>query len=152
MEDLRNHKFYYLLWLPKAKNIIWDAKNKKALAQNVLCEGFDLAGMLREEIDLGKWRKKYAQLYRKWLENDNKAIFDFEQAILKDILSAIRCVNEKLPPDLHFCYWYDLDRSENEDFVWTHSPISGDPLTDLGDDFFRESRMWDKNNGLLLPK
>ena len=122
------------------------------MAQNELCAGFDLAAMLREEIDTAKWRKKYARNYRDWLENDDKTIFDFEKSLLRDMLAALRRVNEKLPADLHFCYWYDLDRSENEDFHWTHSPITREPLTDLGDDFFSENRLWDKNNCLILPK
>jgi len=152
MNDFKNHKFYELMWLPKTKNCIWEAKTKKALAQNQTVEGVNLYALLKQEIDWAKWRKNYARLYKNWLENDQTAIFDLENPVVRQMFSAIQGINKILPPNLHFCYWYDIDRTENEDFVWEKSPISSSPLIDLGEDYFYQNRLWDKENHLLLPK
>ncbi|WP_250632378.1 hypothetical protein [Rhodoflexus caldus] len=152
MEDLKNHKFYYLMWLPHVRNIIWEARNKKALPQKTLVEGINLYEMLNNVVNLAKWRKQYTALYRQWLENDDNRIFDLQHPVNAQIIHGLKNINSLLPSHIHLCYWYDVDRSLDEDFIWENSPLSGKRLIDLGEDFFEENRLWDKENNLLLPK
>jgi len=151
MEDFKNHKFYFVMWLPAEKNSIWGAKTKTQLVQNELVEGIDLYVLLNQQIDLETWRKAYGVLYQNWLENDDLAIFDLQNPIIQNLLNALQIINKNLPENLHLCFWYDIDRTENEAFIWQKSPISEQHLIDLGTDFFHQNRLWDKDNFLLMP-
>jgi len=75
-----------------------------------------LYALLGQEVDLEMWRKEYTLMYENWLENDDLGICDLQSPTIQAMLKALKNVNQILPKKLHLCFWYDIDRTENEDF------------------------------------
>lgn len=146
MADSKNKDFYYIMWLPDTAEIIWDMKNKTQMSSD-----FYLYHSLNQHIDLGKWTKTYTELYKDWLEADTQEIYNLQNPSIQKMLSAIQKVNTNLPQNTKLFYWFDVDRTENEDFIWENSPIDRTKLVDLGEGFYYLNRFVDLKNYVVFP-
>ena len=146
MADLKNKDFYCVMWLPDNAEIIWEMKNKTQMSSD-----FYLYHALNEYIDLEKWIKKYTELYKDWLEADVQEIYNLQNPSIQKMLYAIQKVNTNLPQNTKLFYWYDVDRTENEDFIWENSPVDSKQLVNLGENFSYLNRLIDTKNYLVLP-
>lgn len=146
MADSKNKDFYCVMWLPDTSEIIWDMKNKTQMSSD-----FYLYHALNQYIDLEKWIKKYAELYKDWLEADAQEIYNLQNPSIEKMLSSIQKVNANLPQNTKLFYWFDVDRTENEDFIWENSPIDHAQLVNLGEDFYYLNHFVDLKNYLTFP-
>ncbi len=140
--------YYKLMWLPNTKHTIWEMKTEKVAK---FSEQKYFTSLINQNIDLNDWIADYSNYYKKWLDNDDETIFDFNSSLLKSILDAIKKVNKKLDKDKHLFYWYDIDRSFNEDYNWIECPITKKKLINLGNNFFYTNRFISEKADLVLP-
>ena len=62
-------------------------------------------------------------------------------------------MNDELKPDSIVFYWYDKDRTyDSENSSWTKSPISGDTLVDLDNNYHYLNRLVSLKDYLVFPK
>ena len=136
------------MWLPDTTHTIWEMKTEKE-AEPALQNYF--ASLINQCIDLNNWLADYSKHYQKWLNDDAQTIFNPESPLLKEMLEAIEQVNRKTDADKHLLYWYDIDRTINENYSWTNCPITGSKLKNLGKTYFYTNRLISEKAGLVLP-
>ena len=107
--------------------------------------------LINQHIDFNNWIANYNMYYKKWLDEDDETIFNFNSPLLSTILEVIKKVNEKLDIDKHLFFWYDIDRTFNEDYYWENCPVTKSKLINLGENYFYTNRLISSNIDLVLP-
>jgi hypothetical protein len=80
---------------------------------------------------LSDWASQFRDAYRKWLDDEPDA-----SSILHDIRSSLhskgQILRDKLADETGQAvyYWFDVDRSEQENFQWEYCPLCSLPLTE----------------------
>ena len=147
MEDSKNssEQLYKIMWAAEGDNIIWNMRKE---SHDNTC--LQIAQLLNCYINLSSWAKSYESLYRRWLNNNNTAIYDINSSINKEMIEANLEFNRHHPFNLY--YWFDVDRSVYEDYQWVLSPISGEKLKRLPPPFNQNNRLISQRDMLAFPQ
>jgi hypothetical protein len=92
----------------------------------------------------------YSLAYKKWLNEDDKSIYDISDPLNSIIIDGLIKANNGYTPEL-FLYWLDVDRTDNEEFVWEYCPLSKKRLIYLGDDYPKINSLMSPDFPLLFP-
>jgi hypothetical protein len=145
MIDLKNKRIYKIMCMPGEYRIIWDVMTEEPIFRNA-----DLYEALSEEIDFKKWRNKYAIKNKNLFQRDDDSIYQLKNPINLDMVNALLKLNEKLE-DIIIYYWFDIDRTLDENFKWTHCPLSKERLIDLGPDYPKINSFVSMQFPLIFP-
>lgn len=137
--------FYKFMWLPSPEPLITELRSEK-VDQSTMA----LVSKLNEKIDLEDWRDRYSKEYNEYLEGQRNGIYELESGLNQELLQAIQSLNEGMVGK-KLLYWFDVDRDENEEFVWVNCPISDSKLDDLGDTYPIKNRLLSVNQSLVFP-
>ncbi|RTQ50690.1 hypothetical protein EJV47_08640 [Hymenobacter gummosus] len=104
-------------------------------------------------LNLEHWRAAYAEYYWLRLAEDDAAMRHWQHPLYWRALLAARRFNEQYAALGQVFCWLDVDRSQdaNAGFQWESSPVSGEPLTDLGPDFHPKYRLVSWADALVMP-
>lgn len=133
-----------LMWMPGES---WDLCFYNMLSNELFqldsCNCFD-SRLMKD------WYKQYGYLYDVWLNQDRSKLYDLKRPVHTDMIRYLAGVNEKLS-DLRFYYWYDVDRSVKENYIWKECPLSGEKLESLGENYFYTNRLVSSVYPVCLP-
>lgn len=134
------------MWLPETKRVIWDIKNEQQIplkSQPYL----DIASL---NFDLNKWIKEFGKLYRLWLDEDDKRVFDLNHEVNKMPIEMLIALN-KAADNYKILYWFDVNRDENPEFKWEYCPISKTLLKEFNEDLPRKNKYFSDVYPLIFP-
>lgn len=125
------------MWANK-EEIIWNMRDEKSVPlDNILYK------YLEKFIDYRIWQKEFHKEYLKWLAGENENIYDVNFSLNSQIIDILPKLNEKLnSQNIYVFYWFDIDRSVDENFNWEFCPMTNELLTNLNI----------KNNNSLICK
>jgi hypothetical protein len=146
IEDLKGKQLLKIMWVPGAESLLWNMKDESQLSSQSA-----IYKLVEGNSEIVSWASRFDQLYEQWLEGDNDVIYDVKHEVNREILSILRTLNTSLS-ELAIFYWFDVDRTDNDDFVWTESPFSGKPLLDLGPDYHFLNRLVSLEDYVVFPK
>ncbi len=139
MEDLINKELLKIMWLPNENEIFFHMRNEKAVFWNS-----EIYKSLSEYIDVENWKHLYSKSYQRWLDDDDDSIYDIQSEINKSMIDSLIKLNKTLVSGVVF-YWFDIDRTNNENFKWEFCPNSKKRLFTLGNTY-------PKINSLISPE
>ena len=145
MIDLRNQELVKVMWLPGEDEILFDMKNGIPIPLTS-----KLYTYLAEHISVNKWRDLYKLKYDDWLYKDDASIYDINHKVNTMMLYALLKVNETLSGK-KLLYWFDIDRTENENFVWEECPLSLNRLMHLGANYPQINVLMSPDYPLIFP-
>ena len=145
MEGLKNRNITKLVWLPEEKQLLFDAKSQEYLSLES-----DAFRQILMFIDLDRWTASYSVAYKKWLNEDDMSIYDFNYPVNAVIIDGLIKANRGSEPEL-LLYWFDVDRTDNEEFVWEYCPLSGRKLINLGEDYPKINSLVSPDFPLIFP-
>ncbi|MBN8786802.1 MAG: hypothetical protein J0I84_06920 [Terrimonas sp.] len=145
MEDLKNKELIKVMWLPKQAEILFKMKDETSLPIKSALYSYIL-----EYIDIVKWRKEYTQKYNDWLNKDDDSIYQIENGINMQMIDDLIKVNKRLRYEKIF-YWFDIDRTYNDQFLWKYCPISNKELINLGNGFPKINSLISPDYPLVFP-
>jgi hypothetical protein len=145
MDFLNSKRLLKVMWLPESDGIIFDMMNEKPLnkEESIYIE-------LNKQINLKEWITDYSKEYKKWLEDKSDKIYDLNFSVNKNMIDAIKKLNQKNVKELLF-YWFDVDRTDNENFKWEFCPIAGVKLLQLGNGFSKINNLISIEEYLVFP-
>jgi hypothetical protein len=129
MIDTANKLMYKVMWVPGHEGIIWDIHNEEQVPVDDT-----LYSTLKKYIDIEKWEETYKSEYHSWLEADNNSIHDINNEVNLLMIEAIGKANNSLVDKLIF-YWFDIDRTDVDNFYWEYCPLSNKKLVALGNNY-----------------
>ncbi|PVD49298.1 hypothetical protein DC498_25740 [Terrimonas sp.] len=145
MEDLKNKELIKVMWLPNQAEVLFKMKDETSLPIKSA-----LYPHILQYIDIVKWRKEYAQKYNDWLNKDDDSIYQIENGINMRMIDSLIEVNKALRHEKIF-YWFDIDRTYNDHFLWKYCPISKKELVKLGEEFPKINSLISPNYPLVFP-
>lgn len=126
MQDLANKPIYKLMWLPDTTTLIWDVITETALPITD-----PIYQTLPDYLNLTQWARNYTSVYNEWLNDEANNLYDLQNSTHQQALKAIQQYNEREQCQVKLYYWFDVDRTEQSTYQWTHSPLSQTPLTEI---------------------
>ena len=96
------------------------------------------------------WDSEFQSVYRGWLADDPRSgstLHDIRSALHSNGLRLRSMLAEETRQAVY--YWFDVDRSEHEDFRWERCPLCDRPLT-LGSQNPNDALVCD-NDMLVFP-
>lgn len=136
-----------VMWVPHESNFLWKMKDESPIDI-----GNPIYQQVYNDLNLEDWGKHYGVLYKTWIENDVTDLFELTNEVNTSLLLKIRKWNLKPNPEVIIFHWFDLDRSTtSENKSWTQSPLSGDELINLGEDFHYLNRLVSLKDFLVFP-
>ena len=145
MDVSRNNDLIKIMWLPGQQEILFRMKTEESLP---------LASKHHNQIsaliDIDKWRYLYGQAYDNWLNKDDNRIYDINFDVNQNMIAALTKANEALHQRIYF-YWFDVDRTDNENFKWEFCPISSKKLLKLEPDFPKVNSLVSPDYPLVFP-
>jgi len=138
MVGLKNKEFIKLMWLPGEKEILLHMKDEKPVPIS-----HQLYRRVSVHIDIEEWKNIYKLAYDNWLNKDDSSIYNINHDINFRMIMALQRTNETAA-DVVVFYWFDIDRTFNERFIWEYCPISQKKLIHLG-------LKYPKINSLISP-
>ena len=132
------------MWAAKGEHIIWNMQQEMHDAK---CA--EILLLLGKYIDVESWVAEYESCYKKWLHADDTAIHDVNSMLNSLMLHANQEFNKQEPFTLY--YWFDVDRTAQENFQWQFSPLSGETLRELPPLFHRNNRCIAPHDLLVFP-
>ena len=145
MIDLRNQELIKVMWIPGEDEILFDIKNGIPIPLTS-----KLYVYLAEHISVNKWRDLYKAKYEDWLYKDDASIYDINHKVNTTMIYAISKVNETLSGKM-LLYWFDVDRTTNENFVWQECPLSQNRLLRLGANYPHINVLMSPDYPLIFP-
>ncbi|ANI89330.1 hypothetical protein A9P82_08510 [Arachidicoccus ginsenosidimutans] len=149
MEDLKNNTLYKFLWLPDEQEVVRLMKTEEKASSidiEIIIEN------LKKHINISTWYKEYAFLYHEWLNNDINTIYDIYEDINESMISAIKKVNKELIRyQMLLFYWFDIDRTLNENWIWKEDPFSHNKLFLLDASYKEINRKVSLENFIVFP-
>lgn len=146
MEALEGKRLLKLMWLPEPKSMIWDMKDESPVGESSISVVLDSKG-----AEIASWAQRFEVLYRRWLADQSSEVFDVDHNVNEQALSIVRNLNAR-NSRFAFFYWFDVDRSTNENFLWTTSPLSGIDLIDLGPKYHPKNRLVSLSDSIVVPR
>jgi hypothetical protein len=145
MEDLKNKKLYKIMWLPEENHIFLDIKNEKFISINSKMYKY-----LSNYVDWKSWINVYKKKYENWLNSDDNSIYNISDEVNTKIINALLEMNKHLIHEKIF-YWFDIDRTFNENFIWKYCPISKRKLIQLPDEYPEINSLISPEYPLIFP-
>ena len=145
MVDLKNKELIKVMWLPEEEEILFHLKSEKALP--ITSKWYN--HVLRY-IDLNNWKELYRKAYDNWLNNGDSFIYDINNEVNLIMINALIAANETLKNEMIF-YWFDIDRTYHENFLWEYCPISKQRLIFLGDNYPKINSFISPEYPLIFP-
>lgn len=145
MGDLKNKDLIKIMWLPGENDILFSMKNEKSLSSNS-----KLYEQLNNCIDIGSWKKMYAEKYDNWLNTDDHSIYNIKDAVNAMMINALLKFNEMAGNEVIF-YWFDVDRTYNENYIWEICPLSNKLLIPLDDKYPKINSLISPDYPLVFP-
>lgn len=145
MEDLKNKDLSKVMWLPEEDHILLDIRNEKFISINS-----KLYYHLSSYINIDNWRDLYKKKYSDWLNNDDHSIYNIHDEVNSIIINALLSLNKDLKSRMVF-YWFDVDRTDNEKFIWEYCPLSKRRLIQLGDKYPKINSFISPDYPLIFP-
>lgn len=145
MVDLKNKVLLKVMWLPKEDEVLFNIKNETFLPIQS-----KLYNEVFNNFDITKWKKLYGQAYDKWLNEDDSSIYDINSQVNQSMINTLVKVNELLGGEMIF-YWFDIDRTDNENFKWEFCPLSKKRLIHLGDEYPKINSLISPDYPLVFP-
>ncbi len=148
--ELNNYRLYYFIWMGNPTSLVIKCKPDEGHA---VTDRKRIMEVLRQYIDVDSWFLDFSETYRAWMEEDDMEIYNINAPINASMIAAIVRANKKLATEgLMLFYWFDRDRTGVEDdWEWTTDPIDGNPLTDLGPEFYDKCRLVCEKHFLVFP-
>lgn len=143
MEDLKNKKLIKVMWVP-GERIFWDIKIESPYDDMVLY--FKLNNL----INIENWAKEYKKAYDVWLDQDFGDIYNIKYQININMINALLRLNRTLNDKVVF-FWFDVDRTFNENYVWEYCPLSGKPLIILNNEYTQINSLISPDYPLIFP-
>lgn len=141
----KNKEIFKIVWLPHEDEIIFSAKDETPVSLHS-----DLYSKLAAYIDIDEWKYLYGRAYRNWLDDISDAVCNVHDQVNMSMIAALIQLNETLP-DRCLCYWFDIDRTYNEDFTWKYCPVSGKKLIFLGDGYAYKNAFVSPEYPVIFP-
>jgi len=126
------------MWLPDEPHILFKMKTEGFITLDS-----PLYQSLSTYIDLHKWKDLYKKKYNEWLNNDQNFIYHITDEVNLAMINVLISMNNDLKSKRIF-YWFDIDRTFNENFIWEYCPISKKRLITLPAEY-------PKINSLISP-
>ena len=145
MADLKNKELIKVMWLPNQEELLFNMKDEIPLTIES-----KLHLKLLQYIDVSKWQNEYAQKYNNWLNDDDTSIWQIENEINMRMIDSLRKINKILRHEKIF-YWFDIDRTYDDNFVWEYCPISKKELIHLGKEFPKINSLVSPEYPLVFP-
>lgn len=145
MVDLKNKELVKIMWLPGEEKILFHIKKEQPLSFES-----KLYNHIFNFIDIEKWKDLYSKAYNNWLNKDDSSIYDINNDVNLMMITSLAKANEALKNEIIF-YWFDIDRTNNESFIWEYCPISKKRLIYLGDDFPKINSLISPDYPLIFP-
>ncbi len=139
---------YKIMWLPDTENLFLKMTDETEAELSV--KNYFITE-LQKNIDLNEWQIDYRKAYKMWLEDDDNTIYDIHNPLIFNIIEAVNKVNQQ-SEKLKLYYWFDIDRSANENFRWEKCPITNTELKNLGKDYFYVNRLVSEKASLVMPE
>lgn len=145
MEELKNKECIKVMWLPNQKEFLFTMKFETVLP----IESF-LYLYISQYINMEKWQNEYGYKYNDWLNNDDNSIFDIKNPVNLGMVKSLIELNMVLKFEKLF-YWFDIDRTYNDDFIWEYCPVSNKKLVALGGEFSKRNSLISPDYPLVFP-
>lgn len=145
MVDLRNKDLIKIMWLPDQKEFLFQMRNETPLPIEA-----SLYSLVAQYIDIAKWQEKYRKKYDDWLNKDDDSIYDINNEINMTIIFGLKRINKVMKNEMIF-YWFDVDRTFNDHFLWEYCPISNKKLMSLGKEFPKINSLISPDFPLVFP-
>lgn len=145
MEDSRS-KLYKIMWVPETEKVIWDMRTEEPISINDM-----IYKRVTNHLNLTKWIKFYKGLYSDWLEDDKNDVYDITHDINQMAINALGKINQSLN-EIKLYYWFDKDRTEEENFQWEFCPLTNQKLIYLGKEYHYLNRYISPNSFLVFPE
>jgi len=150
MDVLKNKTLYKVMWLPEIDQIIWRMDKEAPASADVQTL---IINNLAKYIDLQQWHSSYSQLYNRWLQDESTEIYNITSEINSRMVAAVKKANESLvKEEMLIFYWFDKDRTEDDDWIWMNDPIDGAPLIALDKNFHHLNRKVSLKSYLVFPE
>jgi hypothetical protein len=145
MVDLKNKELIKVMWLPEEKEVLFNIKN-----ETVIPIKSKLNSQVFSFFDIDKWKRLYAEAYDRWLNKDDSSIYEVNNPVNQSMIDTLIKVNESLEREMIF-YWFDIDRTYNENFKWEFCPMSNQRLIFLGDEYPKINSLISPEYPLIFP-
>ncbi|RFS25040.1 hypothetical protein DVR12_07595 [Chitinophaga silvatica] len=136
---------FKIMWLPGEDEIIFHANNESPLPLNT-----ELYKQLNKYFDIENWKNKYAEAYKEWLNDISNVIYDIRNDINMSIIDALTALNKELEFQVIY-YWFDIDRTFTDGYLWEYCPISGEKLIYLGEEYTRKNSLISPSYPIIFP-
>nr|WP_315423251.1 hypothetical protein [uncultured Pedobacter sp.] len=127
------------------ESIIWDLSKETEVESNHMAFVY-----LSNEINILEWKRKYLNLYKKWLKDEDDSICQISSPINMDMINALITINLKAA-EFKLYYWFDVDRDKRPDYIWEKCPLSHSDLVVLSGVFHENNRKISPNFPLIFP-
>lgn len=135
-----------LMWLPESTSMIWDMQVESIVSEKAISVVPNY-----KSSEIASWAEWFEELYRRWLADQSNEVFNIYHKVNEQALSIVRTLNAR-NSRFAFFYWFDVDRSTNENFLWTTSPLSGSDLIDLGPKYHPKNRLVSLSDSIVVPR
>lgn len=134
-----------LMWLPDESFPLFDMQTNEVCSLSREEQSF-----IREQLSLDAWIHSFTLEYAKWLNDENNKVHDIHSELHASMIRNIEKTN-KLANSLIIYYWFDIDRTNVDDFHWQNYPISGKALIDLGETYHSLNRLISPDFPITFP-
>lgn len=145
MEDLKN-KLFKIMWVPETEEVIWDMKTEEPISINHI-----IYNKVIKHLDLTNWISFYKILYSDWLDEDKNDIYNISHEINQMVINTLEKINQSLD-DMKIYYWFDIDRTEEENYQWKICPLTNQNLKYLGKDYHYLNRFISPKKFIVFPE
>lgn len=134
------------MWLPDSKtnNYLWHMTDGEPFTDSSILNKED-----KQIIE--EWAKWFEYEYREWLAGESKDLYNPFYSLNGNMVKHLEKINAR-QSEFQIFYWFDVDRSEEPDYVWICCPVSGLPLANLGSIYTQSNRLISIRHPMCFPE